>query len=371
MNKFMDRYYKRKTIHLKCLVVTPMFLGNADQDAEWRAAQFKALLRYWWRVAHAGLFGRAKSTCGDLLQRESELFGCAGDSDESEAGKSLVGVEVVGKANASDKPLTYAGLAPIHHPEMELGKQNIRPLLYLANMGLMSPGGQVKHSYFPDSSTFRLTLDFPPERESQITAALALIQAFGAIGGRCRNGWGSFQVQEGGLPADQALGLLNQSTDNDWKAGFEKDYPNCLGKDQKGPLLWKINEAKPTWAEAMRELADAYIGVRARNLDDGMPKLDPDGPDYPSERHLLGFPLTRHEARKERNWGNQGRHASPLRFVVHRAPNGYRGFVLHLPFRHSDEMPLPFGVKRQIEVWETVHRKLDHLLERAAYKDCL
>lgn len=33
--------------------VTPAFLGNAEQDGQWRAPPFKHLLREWWRVAWA------------------------------------------------------------------------------------------------------------------------------------------------------------------------------------------------------------------------------------------------------------------------------------------------------------------------------
>ena len=38
----MSRYYKRKSITLQCEVVTPMFLGNASGEAQWRAEPFKA-----------------------------------------------------------------------------------------------------------------------------------------------------------------------------------------------------------------------------------------------------------------------------------------------------------------------------------------
>ena len=36
---------------------TPAFLGNADQQAQWRTPPFKALLRQWWRVVHAPKVG--------------------------------------------------------------------------------------------------------------------------------------------------------------------------------------------------------------------------------------------------------------------------------------------------------------------------
>ena len=32
---------------------TPAFLGNAQQQAQWRTPPIKALLRQWWRVAVA------------------------------------------------------------------------------------------------------------------------------------------------------------------------------------------------------------------------------------------------------------------------------------------------------------------------------
>lgn len=53
---------------------TPAFLGNAEQQAQWRTPPFKALLRQWWRVA------KAKESGYDHLRlREAEglLFGNA------------------------------------------------------------------------------------------------------------------------------------------------------------------------------------------------------------------------------------------------------------------------------------------------------
>jgi CRISPR-associated protein Cmr1 len=34
--------------------LTPAFLGNAEQSAQWRTPPIKALLRQWWRVVYAG-----------------------------------------------------------------------------------------------------------------------------------------------------------------------------------------------------------------------------------------------------------------------------------------------------------------------------
>ena len=32
---------------------TPAFLGNAEQQAQWRTPPFKAMLRQWWRMVKA------------------------------------------------------------------------------------------------------------------------------------------------------------------------------------------------------------------------------------------------------------------------------------------------------------------------------
>ncbi|MDP3029321.1 MAG: hypothetical protein Q8O04_07480 [Deltaproteobacteria bacterium] len=387
MNASIARYYKRKKMVLACETVTPMFLGNPRQEAEWRAAPFKALLRYWWRVTQRG--HRDEKS---LLQAEGSLFGCAGEKTDDQGGKSLVSVSVASTAKAI-KNSWPVSLAKIEHPETNQGQ--IDPLLYLAGMGLMEYG-KPKHSFFPPESPFVWTVDCPGEVQPDLEAALAMIQAFGALGARCRNGWGSFQITSGMMDKGEAAGRLNACTE-EWKTGFDKDYPNRLGKydDDKRLLLWKT-ECMPTWEGAMRELADAYVAVRVRTvivdingLPNSIPCLDPRKDDMPAERHLLGFPLTHHEAKSSRdwkgnaNWGKSGRHASPLRFFVKRGGDKYTGFILHLPHSLSKKMNekyVPtqqtqsaehFTIEKQIEVWEKVHKKLNKLLSRATYEECL
>jgi CRISPR-associated protein Cmr1 len=366
----MIRYFNRKKITLRCETVTPMFLGNAGQDAEWRVAPFKGMLRYWWRVSLPDI-----RTYQALLMEESRIFGSAGDAEESVAGKSCVSITLSSRARPVE--LRLPELPKINHPECERQDREIDPLLYLANMGIMQPGGRVRHSYFPAGSAFEWTIEYPESAEAAMKPVIILIKAFGAVGARSRNGWGSFQVNQmecEPLHIEEWCGILDDCT-KEWTKGFEKDYPNCLGVDTdaigkgKGDvLLWKT-KIMPDWQSAMRELADAYVGVRARGVA-GIGKLDANGKDQPSERHLLGFPLTNHPAKQAANWGNQGRHASSLRFVVRKKSEGFQGFVLHLPHRFSDQMS-PMSNEKQIEVWKKVHTKLDAILKRANYTECL
>ena len=55
-------------------LITPAFLGNAEQRGAWRTPPFKALLRQWWRVAIAQKYNYDYQP---LRQVEGELFGHA------------------------------------------------------------------------------------------------------------------------------------------------------------------------------------------------------------------------------------------------------------------------------------------------------
>ena len=125
------------------------------------------------------------------------------------------------------------------------------------------------------------------------------------------------------------------------------------------PLLWKTGNAD-SWNLAMKELADVYVGVRAREVN-GIKKLDPQN----GERHLLGIPLTRHS-----NAAFPKRYSSPLRFFVRKKKSKFSGYILHLPYLLTKGKGRP-ELEKQIEVWTKVHKKLDHLVSRAGYEECL
>lgn len=361
----MCKFMKMEKISLQCEVTTPMFLGDANGDARLRGEPFKSMFRWWWRLTAPHL------PVEKLLSEESLLFGREGAKDAG-SGKSTVQVRVIPlDVTVGDKDHWPKIVKKINHPECS--PPQIDPLLYLAGMGLMQ-GSNPKRNYINPGSRFVLELVCTHE----IWDTIRLIHAFGTIGARCRNGWGSFTIANeelnlGTLNPQQIENDLNEMT-KDWEDGFEKDYPNCLGRDEKGPLLWRTKDPKKEWHEAMADLATAYVKLRA-DVVGQFPKLNPDTKDYPDERHLLGFPLTNHPATKQNGWGNAARHASPLRFNVRKIQGKYHGFILHVPFRFSDKMPFPKPKDKdwQIKTWEKVHNKLDaitDILQRISYSRC-
>ncbi len=369
----MERFYQRSRVELQCEVVTPMFLGNASGEAEWRAEPFKALFRSWWRVTR-----HCTADKKTLFNEEAALFGAAGDEETSR--KSPFSIAVFSEEKAVAQQLrVFQEHEKVRHEECQRQGKKVDPLLYLAGMGLLMPGNRIKpgRTYFPPGSSFTLAIQYPGGKEEEVQKVLAFIQAFGAIGGRCRNSWGSFRVRNPAIALADEEKLLAAAT-NDWRQGLIRDYPNTLGRDEKGLLFWKT-ATKETWEEAMAELAKAYIWVRVGDPNAGIEGLSP-GENYPprergktylyQERHFLGIPLTSHP-----KTGGDSRHASPFRFVVKKQQldRRFRGFMLHVPHDHSKAQKFANGVTAE-KVWEKVHDKLDGLkpaITRATYKEVL
>ncbi|MBX6423233.1 type III-B CRISPR module RAMP protein Cmr1 [Thermosulfurimonas sp. F29] len=406
------RFENRAILILTCRIVTPMFLGDAWQEAALRAAPFKGLLRYWWRVAAGSRVKDHK----ELLERETEFFGGGGEK----AQKSLVRIWVEGEVE-STKDVISKKENYVVHPEVdfcpkECLKENptcrykkkadcqkrheISPFSYLGGMGLFySDGFRVRRSYLAPGESFTLNMGVPEylledNEEAEIfKTALLYFRAFGAVGSRSRNGWGSFQVE--GIEPESCILKLKDGLKGSlpyWKDCFDKPHPHTLATDHEGKiLLWKAEKFK-SWQEALKFLAEVYIYVRTGYVPEEYnwpkkTKLDPDGTHNIAERHLLGFPLTNHPAvnvgwgkwsQKKNKYVPDARLASPLRFLVKKYSNIYKVFVLHLPYyldpklySKSNEKVEWISKKQQIEIWQKVHERLDQAMQRAGINECL
>ena len=101
---------------------TPAFLGNAEQQAQWRTPPFKAMLRQWWRVV------KAPSVLYDhhrLLAAENDLFGSALDGEGSSRSKVRLRLSGWDAGTLAELPR----MATHEHPEVrdkQTGK--LRPI---------------------------------------------------------------------------------------------------------------------------------------------------------------------------------------------------------------------------------------------------
>lgn len=342
MTVSVARYYQREKITLDCTILTPMFLGGADQHAELSAAPIKAALRYWWRVSGVHKAKDAKK----LLEEESKLFG----SSNEKFGKSKISVSVEGIVQASDKQ--FHSPHKIQHPEVQRGK--INSLLYLANMGILNSRLIPKCKYFPNQQTFKIHLSFSKNLREQFLPALYLFQNLGSLGARSRNAWGSI-----GISIESASkGIPGNIFIQPWEVLFEQDYPHGIGKDEKGVLLWESKIDYLKWEDAMHTLAESYVELRTSDPFK-FPQSSPPHKD-PQPRHLLGYPVgTKHQVK---GWSKSARSASELRFTLKPRENRLNIVIFHVPHLFDRSMIKSRSLspmEEQIKIWKQVHNYFD------------
>lgn len=334
---------------------TPAFLGNAEQQAQWRTPPFKALLRQWWRIAAAPQYNYDHHT---LREAEGKLFGQAHEGDNR---KSLVRFRLsqwdMGKLNQ------WSGDDPIPHPEVKNREGKLRPVgsqLYLGygplgfqnsqtSLGTVRETGIRRTAIGPEKQSADLWIGFPDGDANKLQQAVKLMGWFGTLGSRARNGWGSLQMD--GLQSPKAADLTPFS--RPLSQCLQLDWPHAIGKDGSGKILiWKTSP-QSSWREAMRELAKAKIAFRTHfkfSTGNNGPKAE--------DRHLLAYPVTNHSVRL---WGNQGRLGNQVRFKVVKEAGKYIGLIVHLPCKLPIELADKLASKpNELSIWQQVHQVLDN-----------
>lgn len=340
-----------KTQTLPLQLLSPAFLGDAEQKGVWRTPPIKALLREWWRIA-AGR--EANYEHGKLREEEGLLFGNAWlepAGQQSRFRKSQVRIDLAHWHTG--KMTSLPDDAKVSHPEVKfpVGSQ-----LYLG-YGPIAFDKVTKKTALKASAALqadedeRNTLDiaYPDTQQEILQRTLQLIDWFGTFGGRSRNGWGSLALGRDPLTKNHAhlaasLRPLNDCLHDDW--------PHALGNDAIGALIWESQECFADWKLAMTYLAKAKIGFRTHlGFSGGKPHRDP------QDRHLLAYPVTNHKVSAP-GWGGDGRLANQLRFKLFRDPAGrLRTRIYHTP--HRCPLPTRLSEAQQLAVWQTVHRWLD------------
>lgn len=352
---------------------TPGFLGGADPEkqCEWRAASVRGQLRWWLRAVAGGRFA------GDLektRQVEEEIFG------STDRGSALVvqlvgGREIVekdccpkwGKRLSSDqlgelwrigqgaesKDYTQARLA-LPSP--------VNPVHYLAGQGCFRRS-KLTRPALAAGTRAELSIRLRPgrrlssEAQELLETSLWAWLNLGGLGSRCRRGFGSLTLMnggEGGQPSSSlaklregALGLLDRfpaSTTGlpEW-SHFSRDSRITLSR-----------EVFPTWDQALTHAGAWMMAFRRRY---GLAKATSRQRDYHwakaaylrqtpggvPDRAGFGMPLPFGKSDQEIvSWGprgHDGRRASPLLIHVARVATedgGEDEYVVvftHLPAR--------------------------------------
>jgi len=335
--------------------LTPAFLGNAEQSAQWRTPPIKALLRQWWRVAYRAEHSGASVPA--MRNAEGRLFGHAwleNDSDERghkvAARRSQVRLRLSSWTTGKLLAAKWPGLPKVRHPEVQ---QAVPADLYLGYGPVTLPRGQrvpaLKASAAVQAGeSARLSLAAPDDAAAGLLQALDLMNRFGTLGGRSRNGWGSFVLEpESGTAALEAA--LDTRCLRPWSDALETDWPHAIGNDHRGALIWQTGQAESDWTGVIRSLAQIKIGLRTQFR---FPQEKADGEAH--DRHWLSYPVTNH---KVNDWNNL-RLPNSLRFKVRTDHDGkLRGVIFHMPCLPPRAFR-PDAAAIQA-VWKKVHDYLD------------
>jgi CRISPR-associated protein Cmr1 len=348
-----------QTRHLKIQFHTPAFLGDANQSGRWRTPPFKAQLRQWWRVAYAAKNQFAVNV-REMRDIEGHLFGHAwleNDRDEDNnkvaARKSWVRIRLSRWDEGQLKSWDRLEAGTVFHPEAEKVRCQVGPHAYLGYGPLDGRSGtklqdkQGKpNAAIQANEKAELAVAYPDEHAPLLDQALQLMDLYGTVGGRSRNGWGSYSINPsnggslpGGATPSQALAKC-----------LSMDWPHALGSDSQGALVWQTLPHKD-WAGLMRTLAEIKIKLRTQAAFK-FPHAQSDGQVH--DRHWLSYPITRHDVN---DWKRKNlRLPNQLRFKVRHANDGLVGVIFHMPHLPPAEFrPDP---KTLESIWRTVHGHL-------------
>jgi CRISPR-associated protein Cmr1 len=345
-----------KTLAYTLTFLTPAFLGGAEQSGRWRTPPVKALLRQWWRVAYAADHG-FKVDVDTMRREEGLLFGNAWL--ENEFRKSQVRIRLNRWDEGGLERDQWSADVSITHPEVKNREGKLVPVGSALYMGY----GPLTYDNYRRATSLKanaaiqveaeakLSLAVPEEHAPRIQRALWLLDRYGTLGGRSRNGWGSFSLYP--LPLGEGWGEGMTPPVRPWRDCLDRDWPHAVGKDDKGPLVWQTAKAYDDWKALMRELAIIKIGLRTQFV---FPSVAPPHPQ-PLERHWLSYPITRHTTQA---FDRNARLPNTLRFKVRRTSDSKLvGVIFHAPCKPpSDFRPVPTAIQR---TWETVHQLLDEL----------
>jgi CRISPR-associated protein Cmr1 len=293
---------KDSTITATFEIVTPMFLGDADQKATAiRPTAIKGALRFWWRAMNGHLDLKA------LAEKEAKLFG----STDSGGVFSLV-VTSLGKFQAqTDWP-------PANPP----ANPNATSSSYMG-YGLTGDRQNPHREYIPAGLSFTVTLTFQSstslEDRQSVQTALEAFGLFGSLGSRARRGFGSIQLTH--LNKKECDAPSKENIKNWFKHNLPKGLKN---KSQLEYTAFSLDSyfALPEhikgkdYKNAHSKMGSTYKSARAT-----IPT---------KQRAVFGLPL--------KNVNENLRRASPVFFkVIKHANNSYGALILFMPSQfHPD-----------------------------------
>lgn len=309
------------TIKATYRIVTPMFIGDAEQKASGISpASVKGVLRFWWRALNWGRIRSDIQSDTAALQRlhseESALFGTSADNGKAASFTLRTHTQAVSITPGTDWP--NGG----NDPSGYLG-------LGLWQSGSHARGNFQPHrEYIKEGQNFSVELiasaHLPQTALQQLKDALIAWGLFGGLGSRARRAFGAIAIESLDTTAYQFASVSDYQASvtkllTQYRLTTVKQPPfSAFGKDTQ----FSISDRLETQARS----AHAVLGNAFKNYR-GQPSTL-----RGSKKRVFGMPYaggTKLEG--------EARRASPLLFHVHPIGTRFVGAVLYLPaaFHHN------------------------------------
>lgn len=237
----------QKSITFNCEIVTPMFCGNATQDAELRPSAIKGALRFWWRAM------QNSTDVAKVREEEANIFGSASE----EVGRSKVIIEIeketVFQSEIPNFLQTEQGNTKPLFKYYDTGKRHTSNILDYLAYGLndydKNQGRVVYHrDCFMPGEKFKVIIKSSDEgHEAKLKEVFRVFARFGGMGAKTRNGYGQFRILNG-VAENNVLNLPN--------ADNAKQSFTAFSKASK--VFVKSSQNHTTWDEALSEIGWAY-----------------------------------------------------------------------------------------------------------------
>jgi len=359
-----------KEVNLTVKVITPLFMGGANQKAELRSQSIKGIIRYWWRAL------KATNDIKKLMEEEAKIFGgYIKKNKELEAISSNIKLFV--------KIINFTlGVNIKNDFDLKWSFNKAEKKLYGDNYGI----GYLFYSvlnrqYYKPETKFEIRIYSRNEEYlKQTLAALWCTIYLGGFGARSRRGAGSCVVEDiSGNVTDINFIPNDQNIVSWYKNNFDKCI-NLIGKNESFVypysnlsisriLVSKNNKNNfDKWYDALNDLGKKYSDFRYENRVNKF------------EVGSFGLPVIHSDKQKLlaiKNIGNGkkeiiNRRSSPLIFRIIEFNKRFYWIVLRLAGEFlPDEYVLSFNNKTQKADYNLIDKFWNSLKQDNKAEECV
>ena len=347
-----------KNLQATFQIVTPMFLGGADQKVtSIRPASIKGALRFWWRALNWSKHPNLQ----ELREKEAELFGAAASDKVDKDGNPVDGQgKFLMRVIPNKTPLQTTKETTIHK---DFSSQTAARYL---GYGLMeafdsnktgAKAGQLTRDCINEGQSFVVELLFRKEIDESVKEALIAFGLLGGLGSRTRKGMGSIALQ-----------TMRTGEENIWIAPknndeYQKEIKRVLNDcnvvkpapysafHSETRVDWLLEESNPftalnTYGTAMMMYRSWGNGGKVlgkesekkfQNDHDWYREREKVPSNFHPRRIIFGLPHNYSKHEKDHvNPENYERRSSPLFLHIHKIENKYVGISILMK---SDFLP--------------------------------